>query len=786
MNPAIKGNKGKLFASRALRVVRAAAASLAASLISLGIATSTFGAANATDRPNVIVILADDLGYGDVGCYGAKDLRTPHIDSLGQSGTRFTSFYVAQPVCTASRAALMTGCYPNRVSMAGALNHTSTIGLNTNETLLSQLFQRQGYATAIYGKWHLGQQPQFLPTRRGFDEFAGLPYSNDNGPLHPVTQGIPPLPWFENESVAEIDPDQSLFTRRITDRAIGFIEKHQDRPFFLYLPHIMPHVPIFVSEKFRKTSGRGLYGDVVQELDAGVGEVLATLDRLKLAERTLVVFASDNGPFLSYGEHAGLARPLREGKLTTFEGGVRVPCLMRWPRHVPAGRVCDEPVTTMDLFATLTKLIGAKLPTGPIDGSDLSPVLFPKEGEENAKGREVFWYYSGDELHAVRQGDWKLHVPHEYLTVAAEPGRGGKPSNFGKLKPESIELSGIRGIASRHGYRVEKIGQVLYNLKEDPGETRDVAAEHPEVVARLEKIVAAARADLGDTLTKTPSQRIRPAGDIRSPLPAGVRRLANLEYANHGGQRVMLLDLYLPAAEPQAPLPVIVWIHGGGWFRGSKEDCRLAWLANEGYAVASVGYRLSWEKQWPAQIDDCREAVRWLRTHAAKYRLDPQHFVAAGASAGGHLAALMGTLDAPSDESVSSRVQAVCEYYGPSDLLTMPANTPKPGVADADLAKSYGAKLLGGIVRDRPEIARAASALQQVSADDPPLLILHGDKDSQVPLDQSERLVAKLQEAKVPATLHVVVGAGHGGKQFDSDEVKAAIRKFLKQSLRSR
>jgi arylsulfatase len=319
------------------------------------------------------------------------------------------------------------------------------------------------------------------------------------------------LPLYENTKVVELDPDQSQFTRRLTERAVSFIERNRDRPFFLYVPHIMPHVPIFASARFKGTSARGLYGDVVQELDWSVGEILATLRKHGLEERTLVVFTSDNGPFLSYGEHAGSARPLREGKLTTFGGGVQVPCAIRWPGHIRAGRVTDELVTTMDLFVSFAKWMGAPLPRNKIDGIDLTRFLL---GEKGAKGRDAFWFYSGEELHAVRVGDWKLHVPHEYLTVAAAPGKGGKPSNWENLKPQAIEVSGIRGIASRHGYRVEKIGLALYNLKQDPGETNNVAAAHPEIVARLQQEVARARADLGDTVTGVLPTHARAPGDV--------------------------------------------------------------------------------------------------------------------------------------------------------------------------------------------------------------------------------------------------------------------------------
>ena len=749
-------------------------------LVLLGFVVSAAVSPAATARPpNIVFIFADDLGYSDLGCYGATDIATPSIDRLAVEGTRFTSFYVSQSVCTASRAALMTGSHANRVSMSGALNHTSTVGLNPKEKLLPQVFKDRGYATAIIGKWHLGHHPQFLPTRRGFDEWFGIPYSNDNGPLHPTTRGIPSLPLYENEDVVEIDPDQSQFTRRLTERAISFIERNRAKPFFLYVPHIMPHVPIFASAKFKGTSQRGLYGDVVQELDWSVGEIMATLKRLGLDDNTLVVFSSDNGPFLSYGEHAGSARPLREGKLTTFEGGMRTPCLVRWPGHVPAARVSDEPFSTMDFHVTFAGLAGATLNDAKRDGSDVAPLLF---GQPGAKGRDEFWFYSGEELHAVRRGDWKLHVPHDYLVVAAEPGRGGKPSNYGNMKPESIELSGIRGIASRHGYRVEHTGLALYHLKDDPSELHNLAAAHPDLVARLQGDVAAARADLGDSLTGIPGKNIRPAGDTRPAPPLGVKRLANLEYSRPA-YGAMLLDLYLPATPAAKPLPVVLWIHGGGWKNGSKEICPLTWLVPEGYAVVSLDYRLSWAAHWPAQLEDTRAALRWLRSNAARYGLDPARIAVSGASSGGNLASITGTAPPAIGESISSRVSAVIDFYGASDLLTMPVNLPGPNRPDSVLAATNGAKLLGGIVRDRAELARQVSPLHAITPDAPPFLILHGDQDDQVPLVQSERLHARLREVGVPAEFHVLSGAGHGGKAFDTPEARSWIKAFLSRSL---
>jgi len=460
-------------------------------------------------RPNIVILFADDLGYGDLGCFGAKSHKTHKLDQLASEGTRFTSFYVSQAVCTASRAALMTGCYANRVSLFGALNHESNVGIAESELLLPEILKAQGYATAIFGKWHLGHREPFLPQKNGFDEFLGLPYSNDNGPLHPIVRTIPSLPLIDGSKTAELDPDQSQFTRRLTDRAVQFIEKNKDRPFFLYVPHIMPHVPIFASDKFRGKSGAGLYGDVIEELDSGIGEVLAAIHRNGLNERTFVLFCSDNGPFLSYGNHAGSASPLREGKLTTFEGGVRVPCMIRWPGQIPAGRTCSELLSTIDLLPTIANLIGGKLPQQKIDGENRWPLIAGKSG---AQPREKFYYYAGDELQAVRSGPWKLHLKHEYLMPAQPPGKNGKPANFENLKPESMQMSGLRGIASRHGYLVKTIEQSLYNLDDDLGETTDVSPQHPEVVERLLKLVEEARADLGDSLTKRQGSGVRPSG----------------------------------------------------------------------------------------------------------------------------------------------------------------------------------------------------------------------------------------------------------------------------------
>ena len=441
--------------------------------------------------PNIVLIFADDLGYGDLGVFGATGYQTPNLDRLAREGVRFTDFYAAQAVCSASRAALLTGCYPNRIGILGALGPRSKIGISDSETTMAEVLKSRGYATAIVGKWHLGDAPRFLPTRHGFDSYFGLPYSNDMRPSNLSKAHYPPLPLIEGEAVIETNPDQSQLTTRYAEHAVEFIETNADRPFFLYLAHSMPHVPLFVSEKFAGKTERGLFGDVIEEVDWSVGQVLDTLERLGIDGNTIVMFTSDNGPWLVYGDHAGSAGPLREGKGTTFDGGQREPFVARWPGHIQPGTVVDEPAMTIDLLPTLAGLAGAEVPEG-IDGLDIAPLLTGEPGATSP--HEVFYFYWGRELQAVRSGRWKLHNSHEYRTVA-EPGGGGKPGRYVQ-KP---------------------IGPALFDLNSDLAEMVDVADEHPDVVSRLETLAEAAREDLGDSATDREGTGTRPPGKIEAP-----------------------------------------------------------------------------------------------------------------------------------------------------------------------------------------------------------------------------------------------------------------------------
>lgn len=415
-------------------------------------AVLAFGAGNApaaAPKPNVVLIFIDDMGYGDVGAFGNTRVRTPHIDRLAAEGRKFTSFY-ATPVCSMSRACLLTGCYNVRVSIPGVLFPGSQVGLNPAETTVAELLKGQGYATACIGKWHLGHQPQFLPTRQGFDHYFGLPYSND---MHAGRNNYPPLPLIRGEKTIETEPDQSQLTKRYTEEAVKFLREHRDGPFFLYLPHTMVHAPLAASADFKGKSQWGLLGDAIEEIDWSVGQVMKTLKDLGLDEKTLVIFTSDNGPA------AGSAGPYRGKKGTTFEGGMREPCIMRWPGKVPPGTTCPHIAGNIDVLPTLAKLAGAELPADRVlDGRDVSSLLFEADP---SPVRDTHLYFTGNgQLAAIRSGDWKLFL--------ALP-----PAKKAGAKAEKAKQPAAGQIA-------------LYNLAADVGETKDVSAEHPDVVARLQ------------------------------------------------------------------------------------------------------------------------------------------------------------------------------------------------------------------------------------------------------------------------------------------------------------
>ena len=457
--------------------------------------------AETTAPPNVVLFFIDDMGYGDIGPFGG-DIPTPHLDSLAKEGRRFTNFSVTSAVCSASRSALMTGCYHQRVGVHGAYGPGSNVGLHPDEETIAEVLKKKNYATACFGKWHLGDFPEYLPPSQGFDEYFGLAVSNDMWPLHPEIVNLPdnhprkntwpPLYLFEGTTRL---PDvvtgetQKNLTKWYTERAIKFIETNKDKPFFVYIPHSMPHVPLFVSNEFDGKSGKGLFGDTIMEIDWSVGEVMQTLRRLNLDKNTLVIFTSDNGPWLPYGNHAGSAGPLREGKGTSFEGGVRVPTLFWMPSRIPANTTCDQLASTIDILPTLAYLTGAPLPERKIDGKDILPLMF---GEPDALSpHEAFAIYFDRQLRAVRDNRWKLVFPHQYRRMEGQaPGKDGFPGQ----------------------YAYSQTPLALYDLENDIGETTDVSAVNPEIVKRLQDAADAIRAELGEGNNMGPG--VRPAGRI--------------------------------------------------------------------------------------------------------------------------------------------------------------------------------------------------------------------------------------------------------------------------------
>jgi arylsulfatase A len=428
------------------------------------------GTVRAEGPPNFVLIFTDDQGYQDVGCFGSPDIKTPNLDRMAEEGMKFTDFYCGAPVCSASRAALLTGCYCARVSVTGVLFPRHREGLNPEEETIADVLKPLGYNTACIGKWHLGHHPEFLPTSQGFDSYYGIPYSNDmtidpqmrladdivlrEGMTAERVRSEKPrrdwVPLMRNEEVVEYPCDQTTLTKRYTEEAVKFIADNKDEPFFLYLPHTMPHVPLFASDGFRGKSKKGIYGDTIEEIDWCVGEILKALKDAGVDDNTLVVFTADNGPWLSKGAHGGCALPLRDGKFTTYEGGMREPCIMRFPGRVPAGTVCSEVAATIDLLPTFATLADAKIPTDRvIDGKNIWPLM---AGQADAKSPHENYFYRGM---AVRQGKWKLH-----------------------LKVRSTAKSQPAGPVPQ-----------LYDLSADISETNNLADENPEIVERLKKLI---------------------------------------------------------------------------------------------------------------------------------------------------------------------------------------------------------------------------------------------------------------------------------------------------------
>lgn len=436
-------------------------------------------------KPNFVVIFIDDMGYGDIEPYGSKVNQTPHLNQMAEEGMKLTSFYAA-PVCSASRAQLLTGCYAPRVSVPGVFFPAGPRGLNPKEMTIADYLGELGYATTCIGKWHLGDQPEFLPTRQGFDHYFGIPYSNDMQRVSKV-DGRRVVPLLRDETVADLleDEGQRRVTREYTEEAVKFIGEHKDEPFFLYLPHTAMHIPLFPHQEFVGKSNNGVYGDWVSEVDWSVGQVLDAIRQHELQENTLVIFTSDNGPWASKGNAGGVSGPLRGSKGGTLEGGVREPTIVWWPGRVKAGSESDAIAGTTDILPTLVGLAGGQIQGDiKIDGKDLAPLLL---GQTDESPRSVWHYFRGNNLEAVRSGPWKLAIRPQSLGMGI------------KEKPEDLLTSEVR----------------LYNLEDEIGERTNVAAQHPEVVSRLQMIADEMSADIGSGRA---GPGVRKPGEVNNPV----------------------------------------------------------------------------------------------------------------------------------------------------------------------------------------------------------------------------------------------------------------------------
>ena len=725
----------------------------------------------APKKPNIIFILIDDQGYYDLGCYGATEIKTPRIDAMAKEGVRFTDYYAAAPICSPSRAGLLTGCYPRRVS-----NHIwvhradSATGIHPDELTLPELLKANGYATACIGKWHLGFQQPFLPRNQGFDHYYGLLHNLD--PVEIVyfeEQGGVPL--IRNGNIIKRPPDPGELTLLYTDEAVKFIGANKERPFFLYLPHTMLHVPLGVSEPFKGKSNWGEYGDAIQELDHHVGRIFDALKKNKIDDNTLVIYASDNGR----GPGRNPAQKLRGRKLSTSEAGIRVPAIAWGPGlDVQGGTVARTVTRAMDWYPTLATFAGIKVPEGRvIDGRDLVPVL---------QGKSKF-------------------VPGPALKKsinAAVPLRRtwNPPAEWAALiqrheYAEAFFYHGSQGALAAVRWRNWKLylnpSLQLYDLVKDPGETQLV--RNGAIARKLRGMAILFQHEMRTDARPAGEVALRPDGRteiLRSTLnQLNTRR--DVTYARYG-DRTLEMDIYRPKGEWGA-LPAVVCIHGGGWAKGDRTShAKIAQaLAARGYVAATISYRLSGEAPFPAQIYDCKAAVRFLRANAKTYGINPDQIGAIGLSAGGHLTALLATSGGVKElegngghAQFSSTIQAAVPMGAQTDLLSDRTRE----ISAIEARGKIWRQFLGGALADQPATYRLASPLHHLDKADPPVWLITGQNDD--PSTHATAFRQRMQQLGLQSDLTIIPDAPHAfiGRQMWFNQMIQRTDAFFKRTLK--
>ena len=744
--------------------------SLLAVLVLLGSLIS----AKATEQPpNIVFIFVDDQGYYDLGCYGATEVKTPRIDALAAEGTRFTDYYAAAPICSPSRAGLMTGCYPRRVG-----NHIwvhradSRFGIHPDDLTIAELLKANGYATACIGKWHLGFHEPFLPHNQGFDHYFGLLHNLD--PVEVVyfeEQGGVPL--LRNGEVVKRPADPAELTRLYTDEAISFVEHHKDGPFFLYLPHTMLHNPLGVSDEFKGSSNWGEYGDAIQELDRNVGRLFDCLKSQGIADNTVVIYASDNGR----GPGRTPEQKLQGHKLSTYEGGIRVPAIAWGPGlGLQSGVEASAVVRAMDWYPTLATFAGIRVPEDRvIDGRDLSPLLkgetrlVPPPGLKKSLNADVPLRRRWDP-----PGEWAELINRlEYS--------------------EAFFYHGSQGALAAVRWRNWKLylnpSLQLYDLAADPGETTLV--RNGEILRKLRGMAILFQEEM--RLDARPAGEVSaPRADGRTEIPhttlASLDAKLSVTYAKYG-DRTLEMDIYRPRGQWGA-LPAIVCIHGGGWAKGNRSSHEKVAqsLAARGYVAATISYRLSGEAPFPAAIHDCKAAVRYLRANAKNLGIDAAKIGAIGLSAGGHLTALLATSSGVAElegdggnPGVSSAIQAAVPMGAQTELESERTRN----ISALEDRGQIWRQFLGGSLEQQPLTYRLASPLHHLDADDPPCWFITGETDD--PSTHADVFRSRMSELGIDSGLTVIKDAPHPflGKQVWFDEMTDSADHFFQKHLKS-